>query len=81
MRFSFAEHDLLQLLRPAAHGLAEAAAQHVDDALGKGVTPGSRFTTSAGLMPRVKRNSAMSPTTLLLGVTFTMSPNSWFTSA
>ena len=36
---------------------------------------------AAGLMPRLKRNSAMSPTTLLLGVTFTMSPKSWFTSA
>ena len=34
---------------------------------GKGVLPGSRFTTSAGLMPRVNRNSAMSPTTLLTG--------------
>ena len=41
---------------------------------GKPVEPGSRFTTSAGLMPRVKRKSAMSPTTLLDGVTFTMSP-------
>src|SRR5690348_17584599 len=27
------------------------------------------------------RNSVMSPTTLLEGVTFTMSPKSWFTSA
>ena len=43
---------------------------------GKGTLPGSRFTTSAGLMPRVMRNMAMSPTTLLLGVTLTMSPKS-----
>jgi hypothetical protein len=48
---------------------------------GNGTLPGSRFTTSAGLMPRLKRNIAMSPTTLLLGVTLTMSPKSWFTSA
>jgi hypothetical protein len=48
---------------------------------GNGVAPGSRFTTSAGLMPRAKRKSAMSPTTFEDGVTFTMSPKSWFTSA
>ena len=48
---------------------------------GKGVEPGSRFTTSAGLIPRLKRKRAMSPTTLLEGVTFTMSPKSAFTSA
>jgi hypothetical protein len=47
---------------------------------GNAMLPGSRFTTSAGLMPRVKRNSAMSPTTLLDGVTFTMSPKRSFTS-
>ena len=34
---------------------------------GNGVAPGSRFTTSAGLMPRVTRNIVMSPTTLLEG--------------
>ncbi len=48
---------------------------------GNGVLPGSKFKTSAGLMPRVMRNIVMSPTTLLLGVTFTMSPNNWLTSA
>jgi len=48
---------------------------------GNGVLPGSRLSTSAGLMPRVMRNIVMSPTTLLLGVTFTMSPKSWLTSA
>ena len=48
---------------------------------GNGVAPGSRLTTSAGLMPRAKRKSAMSPTTFDEGVTLMMSPNSWFTSA
>jgi hypothetical protein len=32
-------------------------------------------------MPRLKRKSVMSPTTLDDGVTFTMSPKSWLTSA
>ena len=48
---------------------------------GNGVRRVRGSRTSAGLMPRVMRNIAMSPTTLLLGVTFTMSPKSWFTSA
>ena len=36
---------------------------------------------SCTVMPRVSRKIAMSPTTLLDGVTFTMSPNAIFTSA
>lgn len=48
---------------------------------GNGMAAGSRFTTSAGLIPLLKRKSAMSPTTFELGVTFTMSPKSWLTSA
>ena len=49
--------------------------------LGSGPTGTLGFSTSAGLMPRVMRNIVRSPTTLLLGVTFTMSPKSWFTVA
>src|ERR1019366_1551833 len=48
---------------------------------GNGVAPGSRLTTSAGRMPREKRNSAMSPTTFEDGVHLMMSPKSWLTSA
>ena len=66
--------------RPKAVAVDGAGAIWVSDA-GNDVVPGSRFKTSAGLMPRVIKNIAMSPTTLLLGVTFTMSPKSIFTSA
>ena len=48
---------------------------------GKSMEPGLSFVTSAALMPRVTRNMHMSPTTLDDGVTLTMSPKSWFTSA
>ena len=48
---------------------------------GKEVESGSKFTMSAGRIPLLKQNKAMSPTTLLEGVTFTMSPKSSFTSA
>ena len=37
--------------------------------------------TSAGARSLATMNSAMSPTTFEVGVTLTMSPNSWFTSA
>jgi len=46
---------------------------------GNGVSSG-RFSRSEGSMPRDRRNMARSPTTLLLGVTFTMSPRRKFTS-
>ncbi|RYD61940.1 MAG: pyruvate carboxylase, partial [Verrucomicrobiaceae bacterium] len=48
---------------------------------GQSIEPGFSFGTSAALMPRVMRNIAMSPTTFEDGVTFTISPKSWFTSA
>ncbi len=41
----------------------------------------SSFRMSAGCISLAMRNSVMSPTTLLDGVTLTMSPNSKFTSA
>ena len=62
-------------------GSSPYAASYSITLSGNGTEPGSRFTTSAGLMPLLKRKSAMSPTTFDDGVTFTMSPKSWFTSA
>ena len=42
---------------------------------------GGRFLNSSIVMPWLSRNRAKSPTTLLDGVTFTMSPKAKFTSA
>jgi hypothetical protein len=67
-----------QFPRPAAEGLAESAGEHLHYRGGKGGA-GRQIDEVRGLDPaRETRKSAMSPTTLLLGVTLTMSPKRAF---
>ena len=65
----------------AARRLAHRAAEQVDDRFGERQLAVARRATSSRVRSLATRNRAMSPTAFDVGVTFTMSPNSWFTSA
>ena len=69
--------------RPSAFGLAQRPDEHVDDRVRQAsdCDPAAASSKSSTVMSWLTRKIARSPTTLLDGVTFTMSPKAMFTSA